>query len=135
MSFVSYVVSEENFALNETAVLLNELKEGKDILHECIVGDGNLSSIFGLDGMTGDFDSINQVKRDIENHMREFNGLNEGRGSYHILRGELEKRTEFDKDTEIVGLEDYGEPIKRISLEKIIDLLNSKIDTSSHNEQ
>lgn len=135
MSFVSYVVSEENFALNETAVLLNELKEGKDILHECIVGDGNLSSIFGLDGMTGDFDSINQVKRDIENHMREFNGLNEGRSSYHILRGELEKRTEFDKDTEIVGLGDYGEPIKRISLEKIIDLLNSKIDTSSHNEQ
>ena len=86
MSFVSYVLSEENFNKNDDAVLLWKLGDGKDILEECIVGNGNLSSVFDLSDITSNFDTIRRTKNDIQGYKQTFNSLATNYTSYHYLR-------------------------------------------------
>ena len=73
MSVVSYIVSEENFRNGN--VLLSELGEGRDALEECILGNGDLSSVFGLNDVTSDFDTINTKKREIREYISRFQNI------------------------------------------------------------
>ena len=132
MSLVSYVMSEDNFNSNNP-VLINKLGGGKDILEECIVGEGNLSKVFELDDITGDFDTLYSVKDDIKNYKSNFTSLAQTYPAYHYLTGILNNRTEFREDTAFYRL-DYSQdeigvsPV--IKLSEIMKLLNDSIGTS-----
>ena len=130
MTLVSFIVSEENFN-DVKPVLLDKLDKGKDILKECIVGEGNLSSVFELDGLTGDFDTIYSVKDDIVSYKERFNSLARGYPAYHVLRGFLENRTEFREETNFIRMdtENLGTAPNLISPGfKLSDLISSLND-------
>ena len=65
MSFVSYVLSQENFDKEDDAVLLGKLGQGREILEKCIVGDGDLSTTFDLSSITEHFDTIREKKSQV----------------------------------------------------------------------
>ena len=132
MSFVSYVLSEENFNKNDNAVLLWKLGDGKDILEECIVGNGNLSSVFDLSDITTNFDTIRRTKNDIQGYKQTFNSLATNYTSYHYLRSILEDKTKFKEDTRFINQNDISNAMSAFSLNNIIDLLNEEIGTSNN---
>ena len=133
MSFISFVMSEDNFHA-ENPILLNKLGEGADILEECIVGEGNLSRVFELDGITGDFDTLYDVKDEIREYKRNFTNLAQQYPAYYILIGFLNNRTEFREDTNFIRL-DYSDSETGVSpafkLSDIIKLLNNSIETKN----
>ena len=99
MSLVSYIMSEENFKSNDP-VIINELGSGKDVLEECMVGNGNLSKVFDLDDYTRDFDTIYRVKGEIAEYKQDFTDISTRYEAYNRLKKYLENRTEFIDDTE-----------------------------------
>ena len=128
MSLMSYILSEENFNKNDDAVLLWKLGDGKDILKECIVGDGNLSSVFDLSDITTNFDTIRRTKNDIQGYKDTFNSLATNYTAYHILKSFLEDKIKFNNDTLFKKTEESN---SGFSLNNIINSLNDKIGTSS----
>ena len=132
MSFVSYVVSEENFQAGSNAVLLNKLGEGKDILSECIIGDGNLTQQFGLNDMTKDFNSINEAQTEITGYLAEFQQIKESYPVYFASRQALENRTEFIDDTYLIRTPTSSgdDIVNKVSLNEVINKLNSAIGSS-----
>ena len=130
MSFVSYVVSEDNFNANNHAVLLNKLGEGKDILETCIIGDGNLAGQFGLNNMTNDFNSINEAQTKIKRYLNDFQRIKESYPAYNLSKQALENRTKFVNDTYLIhtGTPPDGVP-EKISLNEVIKKLNDLIDS------
>ena len=133
MSLVSFIVSEENFQNQNNPVLLNELGEGKEILEECIIKNGNLSSKFGLDDVTGDFDTINEKKTEIEGYIETFKDLAMNYPAYHALIDALKNKTEFIEDTSIIStlVNPSNDVIQTVELSKIITALNNAIGTIS----
>ena len=105
MSLVSFVVSEDNFNNHVDPILINKLGSGKDILEECVVGDGNLSKVFNLDEITGDFDTINQVRGDIQIYKQNFTNLAQKYPAYYILMAALENKTNFINDTNFIHID------------------------------
>ena len=130
MSFVSYVVSEENFQADNNAVLLNKLGKGKDILEKCINGDGNLAEQFGLNRMTSDFDSINEAQSEITGYLDEFQHIKDDYPVYFASRQALENRTEFIDDTYLIRTTTSDSSVNEISLNEVINKLNSALDSS-----
>ena len=132
MSLISYVLSEENFNKEDDAVLLWKLGEGKDILKECIVGNGNLSSVFDLSDITSNFDTIKNTKNDIQVYKDNFTSLATNYRAYHGLKSVLEKKTKFNDDTFFKNT-DSTATLSGFSLNNIINLLNEKIGTGQEN--
>ena len=130
MSLVSFVMSEDNFN-SPNPVLLNKLGAGKDILKECVAGEGNLSKVFELDDITGDFDTINQVKDEIREYKKNFSDLAQSYPAYYHLKSWLENRTEFIDDTNFVNenAADGDSPV--IKLSEIMKLLNNSIGNTN----
>ena len=73
MSLLSFILSEENFNKGDDSVLLWKLGDGKDVLRESIVGDGDLSTVFDLSDITTHFNSIRTAKNEIQEHKNTFN--------------------------------------------------------------
>ena len=134
MSFISFVMSEDNFHA-ENPILLGKLGEGADILEECIVGEGNLSRVFELDEITGDFDTLYGVKDEIREYKANFTNLAQKYPAYYTLIGFLNNRTEFREDTNFLRL-DYSNSETTVSpafkLSDIMKLLNNTIGTSNN---
>lgn len=131
MSFVSYVVSEENFNAGNNAVLLNKLKDGKKILEKCIIGNGDLAEEFGLDSMANDFNSINEAQTEIRGYLNDFQEIKESYPAYYASKQALENRTEFIDDTYLVHTGTPGTgTAESVSLKEVINKLNSALDTS-----
>ena len=131
MSLVSFIMSEDNFNA-ENPILLDELGEGKDILKECINGEGNLSSVFELDGLTGDFDIIYQVKDEITEYKKNFTDKKEY-FAYNYIKSYLINRIEFITDTGFINLDSEAN-IPYFKLFDIMKLLNDSIG-STYNEK
>ena len=128
MSLVSYIISEENFHNQVNPVLLGELGDGKEALEECILGNGDLSSVFGFDDVASDFNTISQKKREIEEYMVTFRTLSTNYGAYNILVNALKSRTEFTIDPKIKlsGSTSPGSNIlSEVKFSQIISKLNS----------
>ena len=131
MSFVSYVVSEENFNAGNNAVLLNKLKDGKKILEKCIIGNGDLAEEFGLDSMANDFNSINEAQTEIRGYLNDFQEIKESYPAYYASKQALENRTEFIDDTYLIHTGTPGTgTAESVSLKEVINKLNSALDTS-----
>ena len=131
MSFVSYVVSEENFNAENNAVLLNKLGEGKKILKKCIIGNGDLAEEFGLDSMASDFNSINEAQTEIRGYLNDFQEIKESYPAYYASKQALENRTEFINDTYLVHTGTPGADVaEKVSLNEVIDKLNSELDST-----
>ena len=130
MSLVSYIMSEENFKSNDP-VIINELGSGKDVLEECMVGNGNLSKVFDLDDYTRDFDTIYRVKGEIAEYKQNFTDITTRYEAYHRLKKYLENRTEFIDDTEFKIIDNNnleGNVASAFKLSEIIKKLNDSID-------
>ena len=131
MSLVSYILSEENFNSNKPLVI-NKLGSGKDVLEECIVGDGVLSRVFDLDGITEDFDTIYRVKDEIVEYKQNFTNLAMDYRAYHRLKEYLVNRTEFIDDTIFKKFDNLPatSPIaSEFKLSDIMKLLNDSIQS------
>ena len=128
MSFVSFIVSEENFLANPP-VLLNKLGDGKNVLKTCIVGNGDLSTYFGLSDMENNLNNIRQQKVKIDEHIRNFTEIAMKYPAYNQAKKSLENKTEFINDTFIISLIDEN---KKISLDEIIKSLNDSIGSTSN---
>ena len=127
MSLISYIISEENFHNTNNPVLLGELGDGKDVLEECILGNGDLSQQFGFDDVSEDFNTISQKKRDIEEYMETFRSLAMNYHAYNILVGALKNRTEFIDDTQIINCDTTTsgtDVLTNVNISQIITKLN-----------
>ena len=134
MSFVSYVLSQENFDKEDDAVLLGKLGQGREILEKCIVGDGDLSTTFDLSSITEHFDTIREKKNDIQRFKQDFNNLAQNYPAYNeFLKPLLEKKINFNEDTNFknIDAETNSEAMPYFSLFNIINSLNDAIDTLS----
>ena len=126
MSVFSYIVSEENFNKGDSAVIINKLEEGKDILKECFIGNGRLTELFNLSDVTDDFDIIQEKKNEIQGYMDEFRERM-NYPSYTYLKSLLENRLQFTEDTNLILLDPQSntpEAQKIIGLDEIIKKLN-----------
>ena len=126
MSVFSYIVSEENFNKGDSAVIINKLEEGKDILKECFIGNGRLTELFNLSDVTDDFDIIQEKKNEIQGYMDEFRERM-NYPSYTYLKSLLENRLQFTEDTNLILLDPQSntpEAQKIIKLDEIIKKLN-----------
>ena len=126
MSVFSYIVSEENFNKGDSAVIINKLEEGKDILKECFIGNGSLTELFNLSDVTDDFDIIQEKKNEIQGYMDEFRERM-NYPSYTYLKSLLENRLQFTEDTNLILLDPQSntpEAQKIINLDEIIKKLN-----------
>ena len=126
MSVFSYVVSQDNFDKGDNAVIINKLKEGKDILEECFIGNGSLTELFNLSSVTDDFDTIQEKKNEIQGYMDQFRERM-SYPSYFYLKYFLERRLNFTEDAGLVLLDqetNTQETNSYISLQKIIEKLN-----------
>ena len=126
MSVFSYIVSEENFNKGDSAVIINKLEEGKDILKECFIGNGRLTELFNLSDVTDDFDIIQEKKNEIQGYMDEFRERM-NYPSYTYLKSLLENRLQFTEDTNLILLDPQSntpEAQKIINLDEIIKKLN-----------
>ena len=126
MSVFSYIVSEENFNKGDSAVIINKLEEGKDILKECFIGNGRLTEVFDLSDVTDDFDIIQEKKNEIQGYMDEFRERM-NYPSYTYLKSLLENRLQFTEDTNLILLDPQSntpEAQKIINLDEIIKKLN-----------
>ena len=128
MSFVSFILSDENFA-SGSPVLLNKLGDGRFILETCITGNGDLSTRFGLNGMGSDLDNIKQQQVQIEEYTKNFTELAKEYPAYNQAKKALEDKTEFINDTSIIFLTDKD---KKINLDDIIKSLNDSIGTNNN---
>ena len=126
MSVVSYIVSEENFR-SPNKVLLGKLGEGQDALEECILGNGDLSSVFGLNDVTSDFDTINTKKREIREYISIFRNITSNYYAYNYIKDQLIKRTEFEEDTIFININDN---LPTFKMSQIITNLNNAIGDS-----
>ena len=126
MSVFSYIVSEENFNKGDSAVIINKLEEGKDILKECFIGNGRLTELFNLSDVTDDFDIIQEKKNEIQGYMDEFRERM-NYPSYTYLKSLLENRLQFTEDTNLILLDPQSntpQAQKIIKLDEIIKKLN-----------
>ena len=126
MSVFSYIVSEENFNKGDSAVIINKLEEGKDILKECFIGNGRLTELFNLSDVTDDFDIIQEKKNEIQGYMDEFRERM-NYPSYTYLKSLLENRLQFTEDTNLILLDPQSntpQAQKIINLDEIIKKLN-----------
>ena len=126
MSVFSYIVSEENFNKGDSAVIINKLEEGKDILKECFIGNGSLTELFNLSDVTDDFDIIQEKKNEIQGYMDEFRERM-NYPSYTYLKSLLENRLQFTEDTNLILLDPQSntpQAQKIINLDEIIKKLN-----------
>ena len=126
MSVFSYIVSEENFNKGDSAVIINKLEEGKDILKECFIGNGRLTEVFDLSDVTDDFDIIQEKKNEIQGYMDEFRERM-NYPSYTYLKSLLENRLQFTEDTNLILLDPQSntpQAQKIINLDEIIKKLN-----------
>ena len=129
MSVVSYIVSEENFN-KPNPVLLGELGEGKDALEECIVGNGDLSSVFGLNDVASDFDTINEKKREIRGHILSFENITSNYFAYNIIINRLNQMINFEEATNLINLNPPSGIQPTITINQIITKLNDAIGNS-----
>ena len=137
MSFVSFIVSEENFQASPP-ILLDKLGEGRKILETCIVGNGDLSSQFGLNDMGNDLNNIRQQKVQIDEFTHNFTELSMKYPAYNQAKKTLENKTEFISDTYIkfLNVPNYiPDENKKIKLDEIIKLLNNSIVNPMPNEK
>ena len=137
MSFVSFIVSEENFQA-QPPILLNKLGEGREILETCIAGNGDLSAKFGLDETANDLNNIRQQKVQIDKFTHNFTEIAKEYPAYNQAKKALENKTEFINDTYIKFLNGPNyipDENKKIKLDEIIKLLNDSIDNSVSNER
>ena len=130
MSVVSYIVSEENFQ-KPNPVLLGELGQGKDALEECIVGNGDLSTVFGLDDVTSDFDTINEKKREIREQILSLENITSNYFAYNIIIDQLNKRINFEENTLLTILTPSSGIQPSITINQIITKLNDAIGNSN----
>ena len=128
MSLLSFILSEENFNKGDDSVLLWKLGDGKDVLEQSIVRDGDLSTVFDLSGITTHFNSIRTAKNEIQEHKNTFNSLATNYNAYNTIKSNLDNRIDFTEDTNFIK---FGDTTKKISLNNIIDLLNTKIGSTS----
>ena len=131
MSFVSFIVSEENFNANPP-ILLNKLGKGKEILEKCIIGNGNLADVFELTDFTNDFNTVNQAKTKIDVYTIDFKNLALNYPAYNVLKNALKNKTEFKNDTSIilVGTANSN-TFGKVSLDDIIKSLNDSIEAET----
>ena len=129
MSVVSYIVSEENFN-KPNPVLLGELGEGKDALEECIVGNGDLSSVFGLNDVASDFDTINEKKREIRGHILSFENITSNYFAYNLIINRLNQMINFEEATNLINLNPGSGIQPTITINQIITKLNDAIGNS-----
>ena len=137
MSFVSFIVSEENFQTTPP-VLLDKLGDGKYILETCIVGNGDLSAQFGLNDTENDLNNIRQQKVQIDEFTQNFTEIAMKYPAYNQAKKALENKTEFINDTYIKFLNQPSyipDENKKIKLDEIINSLNNSLATSSSNER
>ena len=129
MSLVSYVVSEENFNNEVNPVVLNELGKGKDALKECILGDGDLSDVFGLNDVSTDFDTIKTKKTEIKDYINQFKDLAFRYPAYNAIIQNLKSKTEFISDSGLVhsGSISDTDTIINVNISQIITALNEEI--------
>ena len=128
MSLLSFILSEENFNKGDDSVLLWKLGDGKDVLRESIVGDGDLSTVFDLSDITTHFNSIRTAKNEIQEHKNTFNSLATNYNAYNTIKSYLDNRIDFTEDTNFI---DSSTTSTEISLNNIIDLLNTKIGSTN----
>ena len=107
--------------------LLWKLGDGKDVLRESIVGNGDLSTVFDLSDITTHFNSIRTAKNEIQEHKNTFNSLATNYNAYNTIKSFLEKKIDFTDDTNFI---DSSTTPTEISLNNIIDLLNTKIGST-----
>ena len=133
MSLISYVMSEENFK-DQNPVIINKLGDGKDVLEECLVKNGNLSKVFDLSDITKDFDTIYSVKNQITGYKQNFTNLVTRFPAYNQLKDYLNKRTEFIDDTTFKNIADNlaTNIATAFSLSQMIKLLNDSIGTNNN---
>ena len=97
-------------------------------MRESIVGNGDLSTVFDLSSITTHFNSIRTAKNEIQEHKNTFNSLATNYNAYNTIKSNLEKKIDFTEDTNFI---DSSTTPTEISLNNIIDLLNTKIGSTS----
>ena len=135
VSVFSFIISPDNF--NKTRVFINKFNEGKDILEECILREGNLSRLFELSEYIEDFDMITKGKKEIKNYIEQIKNLEINYPPYNILKLVLENKTEFINDTELYfhyPINEYENITQKISFDEILQRLN-KLIGEKHYEQ
>ena len=106
MSFVSYVASSENFE-SENPLLVDKLGDAKKYLNVCLHGDGSLENEFNINDSIDSINKIDEVLNQLKGLKDEFQSKINNLPSYHILKGNLTNRIEFNSsDISLFGEND-----------------------------
>ena len=95
MSFISYVVSDENIGEGGDGVLLDQNEEFKNYTTRCIGGDGKIEEELGLDlNQINSINNISDSENQIKDAKRQFTEKKEFLTYNHYIQ-ELEKRVAY----------------------------------------
>ena len=92
MSLVSYIMSQENFNKNDSALLINKLGSASKYIETCIHGNGDISKELGLGDSLDSFEQINTVDSDISVLKNNFTSIKNSRGTYYTIKEKLKNQ-------------------------------------------
>ena len=125
MSLVSYVMSPENFAKNESALLLNKLGDASKYIETCIQGDGDISKDLGIGDSLGSFDQIYSVENNISAVKDNFTQIISNLVTYNMIKSQLESQSNHTIDVNMIHIpKDQGLPIQ---YSKLLDEINKLV--------
>ena len=119
MSFISYILSEENLN-SDKPILVGGVK---DYLKLFIHDDGDISEKLNLGNSLSSFNNINEVQESIESFRNNFSDANSLCAVYNSTYEWLQKE-KLLKETQLFPLNDLGQNKKIISYFELINLIN-----------
>ena len=133
MDALSFVISSDNFN-DINPIIIEDFNDGKEILKEWFIGEGNLTNLFGFENLKVYLDNINGVKSNIQRYLEEIQNLERNYPAYHFLKSILRNKTEFIDDSYLYYYNPnpvYDDRIQQIKLDEILKLLNDSIDDNN----
>ena len=95
MSLVTFIISEDNFNDNKTALLIGEIGEAKNYIQVCIHGDGDIAGQLGLGNSLDSFEGINSVEGNITQAINNFTDIINRLPVYYGIINYLESQKNY----------------------------------------
>ena len=124
MTLVTYIMSQENFDKNESALLIHKLGSASKYIETCIQGDGDISKDLNLGESLDSFDQINTVEGNISAVKQNFTEVINNLGVYYRIKDQLEKQYNHTQEVEMYNTSNEGWPVKYSEVLKKINEKN-----------
>ena len=123
MTLITYIMSQENFDKNESALLLSELGSASKYIETCVQGDGDLSKDLNLGDSLDSFDQINNVEGNISAVKENFTEVINNLRAYYLIKDKLEKQANHTEEVQMYPASNDNYPV---NYSEVLQKLNQK---------